>query len=148
MSDDIQADLVKQDWANSKLCFSDLSKEDAQDLLKSVVLHSINTNPQLGFSNLTRLELLIRAFPQDGLLLEIHRQLHKRCNDMMVSLNDGRDVSSYEIMEHCFRGQPETFDNHGEGYKHWFKLDSDPIMKKLIIKYPSLKWQIREAANL
>ena len=130
------SDRVKDYWANAKLAFSDMSSDDAKMLLKCYILQSINLNWELGFSNLTRLEMLKKAFPEDNLIAEIYDQLLERCNENIKDLDD---VGCRYIYENCFSDQPETFRYGGESYMHLYDVHNDWMLKKLFNKYPKLK---------
>lgn len=131
---------IQEYWAENKLCFNSLPIEDAQDLLKVIILQSVDGNWGDGFVNLARLELLTKAFPRDGLLTEIYRQLLEKCNANMLSISEN---NYSDIMERCFRDEPLTYKHRGEGYQTWYDVNEDPILKKLIAKHLLLEGAIK-----
>ena len=130
MSDPV--DNIKEYWAESKMALTDMTKEDAEDLLKIMILQSVDGNWGDGFVNLTRLELLAKVFPEDGLIQEVYRQLYEKCNTFMTTIDD-KNYSAYPEM--IFRDQPTTYKHHGDGVYTWYDVNDDHILKKLMIKY-------------
>ena len=132
---------IKLYWAENKLCFSNFSKEEARTLLKVMILKNTALMWGDGFVHLARIELLVKAFPEDGLLKEIYQQLLERCNTWMTEILNEENFGN--TMEHCFSDQPTTYDHHGNGTRTWYDVNNDDMMRKLINKHPKLEGAIK-----
>jgi len=136
----MNTEAILEYYAEHKLAFSSFSKKDARDLLKVMILQDIDANWESGFVHLSKLELLTKAFPEDGLLIEIYRQLNRRCAEYIAEI-DKFGFSS--PAEHCFRDQPCTYNENGGSPTYHYDVHKDPILEKLINKHPTLSKTIK-----
>ena len=106
---------VMEGWAKVRNCFSDLSKTSAEHFIKGVVIGSIDSMPEVGLLHIARLELLVRAFPNDKYLMEIYQYMLHRTNNYIWGMKD------YDVKEHkdfLFKCQPEF---HKKSYSFDYK---------------------------
>ena len=135
---------IKLYWAENKLCFSDFNQTEAMDLLKIMILKDISLRPEAGFVHLARVELLVKAFPNDGLLSDIYQHLLRKCNDNVINLNKDNYKS---IMERCFQDEPTTYTS-SDSYMVRYDVNDNKYLKKIIADHPELEGAIKGVVYL
>ena len=132
---------IKLYWAENKLCFSDFNLHQALQEMSNpeiMILKDISLRPEAGFVHLAKVELLVKAFPNDGLLSEIYQQLLKKCNDIVINVS----IDNYRnIMQRCFSDEPTTYMDESSA-RLKYDVNNNKYLKEIIADHPELEGAI------
>ena len=103
-----------------------------------MILKDISLRPEAGFVHLAKVELLVKAFPNDGLLSEIYQQLLKKCNDIVINVS----IDNYRnIMQRCFSDEPTTYMDESSA-RLKYDVNNNKYLKEIIADHPELEGAI------